>query len=138
LEGFSSDETAYVKFRKRVEDDENMVHNSTIRGSEMQKMFVEMFGKITRERLASRPDLLESFSPTFGVGCRRLTPGPGYMEALVQPNVDFITKGIESINETGLKLGGNDGRQVEVDVLVCATGFHTILSLISRSSAKAG
>ncbi|KAH7367036.1 hypothetical protein B0T11DRAFT_221447 [Plectosphaerella cucumerina] len=125
LEGFSSDEAAYLKFRKRVEDDGNMVHNSTIRGSEMQKMFVEMFGKITRERLASRPDLLQSFSPTFGVGCRRLTPGPGYLEALVQPNVDFITKGIESINETGLKLGGSDGRQVDVDVLVCATGFHT-------------
>lgn len=125
LEEFSKDEGSYLKFRKRIEDDGNMVHSSSLRGSDMQNMFVSFFSKITQERLAGRPDLLASFSPTFGVGCRRLTPGPGYLEALTQPNVDFITQGIDSINETGLKLSGPEGRQVDVDVLVCATGFHT-------------
>ncbi|POR38890.1 Uncharacterized protein TPAR_00894 [Tolypocladium paradoxum] len=125
LQEFASDDAAYTKFRKRVEHDGNMVHNSTIKDSDMQTLFVRMFAKITQERLASRPDLLESFSPPFGVGCRRLTPGPGYLEALVQPNVDFITQSIASINETGLKLAGTDGRQIDVDVLVCATGFQT-------------
>ncbi|KAF4333434.1 hypothetical protein FBEOM_12749 [Fusarium beomiforme] len=125
LEEFVKNKDAYLRFRKRIEDDGNLVHMSTVKDSEMQKQFVSMFSKITNERLSSRPDLLESFSPTFGVGCRRLTPGPGYLEALVQPNVDFITQGIESINEKGLKLSGPKGRQIDVDVLVCATGFHT-------------
>lgn len=91
----------------------------------MKKKFVSMFSKITNDVLGSRPDLLESFSPTFGVGCRRLTPEPGYLEALSQPNVNFITQGIESPNENGLKLTGPEGRQIGVDVLICATGFQT-------------
>ncbi|KAF5707179.1 monooxygenase [Fusarium mundagurra] len=125
LEEYVKSDDEYLRFRKRIEDDGNMVHLSTLRGSEMQKEFVAMFSKITNDVLASRPDLLESFSPTFGVGCRRLTPGPGYLEALSQPNVNFITQGIESINEKGLKLTGPEARQVDVDVLVCATGFQT-------------
>ncbi|KAI6764142.1 hypothetical protein HG530_007931 [Fusarium avenaceum] len=125
LEEFAKNDGEYLSFRKRIEDDGNLVHLSSIQGSEMQNTFVSLFSKITNDCLSSRPDLLESFSPSFGVGCRRLTPGPGYLEALVQPNVDFITQGIKSINETGLVLGGPDGRQVDVDVLVCATGFHT-------------
>ncbi|KAF5263665.1 hypothetical protein FOXYS1_5574 [Fusarium oxysporum] len=125
LAEFVKSDDEYLRFRKRIEDDGNLVHLSTLRGSEMQKEFVSMFSKITNDVLGSRPDLLESFSPTFGVGCRRLTPGPGYLEALSQPNVNFITQGIESINETGLKLSGPEGRQIDVDVLVCATGFQT-------------
>ncbi|KAF5700787.1 monooxygenase [Fusarium globosum] len=125
LAEFVKSDDEYLRFRKRIEDDGNLVHLSTLRGSDMQKEFVAMFSKITNDVLASRPDLLESFSPGFGVGCRRLTPGPGYLEALSQPNVNFITQGIESINETGLKLTGPESRQVDIDVLVCATGFQT-------------
>ncbi|KAH6968009.1 hypothetical protein DER45DRAFT_600285 [Fusarium avenaceum] len=125
LKEFTKNDGEYLSFRKRIEDDGNLVHLSSIQGSEMQNTFVSLFSKITNDCLSSRPDLLESFSPSFGVGCRRLTPGPGYLEALVQPNVDFITQGIKNINETGLVLGGPDGRQIDVDVLVCATGFHT-------------
>ncbi|EEU35498.1 uncharacterized protein NECHADRAFT_98200 [Fusarium vanettenii 77-13-4] len=125
LDEFAKNDDAYLRFRKRIEDDGNLVHLSSIRNSEMQKSFVSMFSNISNERLASRPHLLKSFSPSFGVGCRRLTPGPGYLEALVQPNVDFITQSIQSINETGLRLSGPEDRQVDFDVLVCATGFHT-------------
>lgn len=91
LDEFAKNGVAYLRFRKRIEDDGNLVHLSSIRNSEMQKSFVSMFSKISSERLASCPDLFKSFSPSFGVGCRRLTPGPGYLEALVQPNVDFTT-----------------------------------------------
>jgi hypothetical protein len=100
-----------------------MVHYSTIRGSDMASMFIGMFTEITKKRLAKKPELLASFSPTFGVGCRRLTPGPGYLEALIQDNVDFVTEDIDSINESGIQLKG--GRQVDIDVLCCATGFVT-------------
>lgn len=88
----------------------------------MQRAFVATFSKVTEDKLATRPDLLETFSPAFSVGCRRITPGPGYLEALCGDNVELITKNIESINESGLVV---DSRQVDVDVLVCATGFNT-------------
>ncbi|CAF3645406.1 unnamed protein product [Fusarium graminearum] len=125
LKEFAKNDDEYIRFRKRVESDGNLVHSSSLKGSEMQKHFVAQFAETTKQVLASRPDVLAAFQPDFGVGCRRLTPGPGYLEALIQPNVDFITTNIDSINEKGIKLTGDEGRQVDIDVLVCATGFDT-------------
>nr|BCT03375.1 Baeyer-Villiger monooxygenase [Exophiala jeanselmei] len=120
---FASNPEKYLKFRKAIEEDGNMVHSSSLRGSEMQNMFVDIFGKSAKESLSKKPELLEYFHPTFGVGCRRLTPGPGYLEALVQDNVDFVPEKIGSITETGIQLA--NGKHVDLDVLVCATGFNT-------------
>lgn len=113
----------YLKFRKAIEADGNAVYESNIKDSNMQKMFVEIFTASTKERLAKKPEILASMSPNFGVGCRRLTPGPGYLEALVEDNVDFISDKITSINANGIAL--ENGKQVDLDVLVCATGFNT-------------
>jgi hypothetical protein len=74
-------------------------------------------------RLAKKPEIVEHLTPSFAVGCRRLTPGPGYLEALVEPNVNFISTPISSINHAGVLL--SDNTQVDLDVLVCATGFKT-------------
>lgn len=88
----------------------------------MQKALVELFSKVTRDKLSGRPDLLEMFSPTFGIGCRRITPGAGYLEALCEDNVRLFSGDIESISTSGLTVSGN---HVDTDVLVCATGFST-------------
>jgi len=45
------------------------------------------FAHNMKEKLASKPEIFEQLLPNFPPGCRRLTPGPGYLEALVQPNV---------------------------------------------------
>jgi hypothetical protein len=39
------------------------------------------------QRLASKPWIAEHLIPDFAICCRRLTPGPGYLEALCQDNV---------------------------------------------------
>jgi hypothetical protein len=80
------------------------------------------FTNLMHEKLAKKPEILKSLLPNFSVGCRRLTPGPGYLEALVEDNVDFIETRIVSAHETGVKLA--DGRTIDLDVLICATGFH--------------
>jgi len=51
----------------------------------------------------------------------RLTPGDGYLEALIQPNVEPVYADITSINKSGLTT--EDGQHYEVDVIICATGF---------------
>lgn len=79
--------------------------------------------------------------PEFAVGCRRLTPGPGYLEALCEDNVrthspllpycvasypsqvTLETTHIARVTATGVVLV--DGRQVPLDVLICATGYDT-------------
>ncbi|KAK3060273.1 hypothetical protein LTS18_008912, partial [Coniosporium uncinatum] len=66
---------------------------------------------------------LKSFIiPTWSPGCRRISPGDGYLEALVQPNVEPVYSGIKKVTEKGILT--QDGVEHEMDVLVCATGFQ--------------
>jgi hypothetical protein len=89
----------------------------------MQRGGIALFREEMRQRLLQKPEIAEYLIPSFGIGCRRSTPGPGYLEALVQSNVDFITDGIAGITRNGVKL--DSGREISLDVLVCATGFQT-------------
>ncbi|KAJ9615416.1 hypothetical protein H2200_001491 [Cladophialophora chaetospira] len=70
----------------------------------------------------NNPAIENSLIPGWGPGCRRLTPGIGYLEALTKPNVELVFGGIESIDENGLVCAG---KQYSVDAIVCATGFDT-------------
>ncbi len=83
-----------------------------------------MFRAAMEEVLAPRPDLIKALIPTFAPGCRRLTPGTGFLDSLLQPNVNVIHDDrIASISETSITL--TSGATVtDIDVLVCATGFH--------------
>jgi cation diffusion facilitator CzcD-associated flavoprotein CzcO len=119
---FETNPEAYFKFRKVIEQDGNTVHGVTFAGSELQKGAVEAFRAMMKKRLANKPEIAEFLTPSFGVGCRRLTPGPGYLEALTEDNVEFVTTKIRSIMPNGVEL--ENGRIVELDALVCATGFN--------------
>lgn len=109
--------------RKVIENDGNMIHHSTIRGTEMQKAFATDFAASMRQRLARKPELFDTIIPTFAPGCRRLTPGKGYLEALTEPNVAVTSEALAEVTETGVRLAG--GREIELDALACATGFRT-------------
>jgi len=122
MDRFAADPKFYLEFRTILERDSNSVHSITLKDSEMQKMARADFTEVMRERLAAKPHILESLLPAFGVGCRRLTPGPGYLEALVEDNVDFITTPITRATSNSLIL--QDGEERKLDVLVCATGFQ--------------
>ncbi|KAK3330814.1 hypothetical protein B0H66DRAFT_75606 [Apodospora peruviana] len=114
----------YFRFRKVFEDDGNMIHDSTLKGTEQQAIFQGSFRSAMEAKLATRPDILEKIIPNFAPGCRRLTPGKGFLEALMEPNVDTIYESIGSITEIGIKLAAPSDRAIDFDVLVCATGFH--------------
>lgn len=75
-----------------------------------------------RIKLALRPEIADAIVPkNFAVGCRRPTPGNGYLEALCSENTEVVTQSIEEITPNGIKTA--DGVEHEVDVIVCATGF---------------
>lgn len=65
--------------------------------------------------------LLNRIVPDFAVGCRRPTPGNGYLESLTKPNVRVITNDIKMIVPDGIVL--STGELIKVDALICATGF---------------
>lgn len=72
--------------------------------------------------------LIKALIPDFPVGCRRMTPGVGYLAALTKPNVRPVTTEIAEVTPEGIKLG--DGELIAVDAIVCATGFN--LSFVPR------
>lgn len=92
------------------------------------------FVRILATQLTTNPAVV----PDFAVCCRRLTPGPGYLEALCEnnasrnasatihwannrlPQVDFVPSEILAITSTGIETA--DGKHTDLDVIICATG----------------
>ncbi|KAH7139734.1 hypothetical protein B0J13DRAFT_596754 [Dactylonectria estremocensis] len=74
-----------------------------------------------RRRLGQSNELAEIMIPKFAPGCRRLTPGPRYLEALQQDNVRFIKTGIQRITPDGIEIAS--GEHFELDAIICATGY---------------
>lgn len=58
----------------------------------------------------------------FAVGCRRPTPGNGYLEALSEENVRVVTDEISRVSPKGIVLV--TGEALDIDTLICATGFN--------------
>ena len=67
--------------------------------------------------------LEERLIPKWSVGCRRFTPGVGYLESLSKDNVTVVYGEINEITRNGCV--SDDGNEYPVDILICATGFDT-------------
>ncbi|KAM0555771.1 hypothetical protein ACHAPJ_006166 [Fusarium lateritium] len=83
----------------------------------------ENFTADMESRLQNKPDIIKHLVPTFPPLCKRLTPGPGYLEALTSLKINVIPTAISHIDETGIMT--YDGVYHPVDAIVCATGFLT-------------
>lgn len=122
---FMADETKFHVFRKTIESELNGYHPFSLKDSAMSEGVRQAFTALMTSRLTKNPALAEFLIPKFAPGCRRLTPGPGYLEALTESNVNVLFGEIEAVMPEGILM--KDGTTVELDVLVCATGFHTNL-----------
>ncbi|KAK5054942.1 hypothetical protein LTR69_008510 [Exophiala sideris] len=140
IQAFKKDSRVYQKFRKAlhalteilvsvVKDIERELqsnHKVVIKGSADQLIALEIFTENMRRRLSQKPELLDLLLPAFPPACRRLTPGPGYLEALASPKTELITQAVSKVDKTGITT--TDGRHRQVDAIVCATGFDTSFS----------
>jgi cation diffusion facilitator CzcD-associated flavoprotein CzcO len=118
---FREDPEYLQAYRTRMEKSSAAGWDMFYRGSELNLKFTEFTRNSMRERLGTRDDLKNKLIPNWSPGCRRLTPGEGYLEALTRDNVEAIWGEISKITETGLVTEA--GREIDVDILVCATGF---------------
>ncbi|KAL2162499.1 hypothetical protein VTH06DRAFT_7413 [Thermothelomyces fergusii] len=123
-ESFRDDRT-YLAFRKELEDKYWRRFSGFFRGSDLNREMRDRFVDIMRRRLAKKPELLADMIPDFSPNCRRLTPGPGYLEALTEDNVDYVRTPIRRFTATGIET--EDGRVREVDAVFCATGANVDL-----------
>ncbi|MCJ1292903.1 hypothetical protein MMC34_004456 [Xylographa carneopallida] len=123
IDAWLKDPTLYLSYRKKLEAELQSGHIITMKGSEAQKEARAFFTQLMRDRLAKKPQVADHMIPDFPPLCKRLTPGPGYLEALTKDNVDVVPTAIERITATGIET--TDGKHREVDAIVCATGFDT-------------
>jgi cation diffusion facilitator CzcD-associated flavoprotein CzcO len=116
------DPDIYYTFRKELESKFYRRFATIFKGSEQNTGLREDFIKLMAERLKKKPELLESIVPDFSPMCRRLTPGPGYLEALTEDNVSFITTPISHFTKEGIVT--TDGTERKVDAVICSTGAN--------------
>ena len=76
-----------------------------------------------KKQTTRKPSVLDQVLPEFPPGCRRLTPGPGYLEALSAENVNVISEPIVQVTTDGIIT--SDGTHRKADTIICATGFDT-------------
>lgn len=120
IEEFRRDPTKLVQHAKGIEDQVNglfelMYDNSPVQEQAQREMRARMAEYI------KDPRLVEGFTPKFQIGCRRITPGDPYMQAIGKENVDVHFTAVERLTEDGVV--GADGEERKCDTVICATGF---------------
>lgn len=111
--------------RKEIEHGFNMFFYALLNENPAQAAVYDLFKKNMTDRLNGDPELCAKLIPEWRVGCRRLTPGDGYLEALQEKNVSLQFNEIMEITSTGIKT--QDGLE-DFDIIVCATGFDVSFS----------
>jgi cation diffusion facilitator CzcD-associated flavoprotein CzcO len=99
----------------------NHFYEALIEGSEANLEARRRTKELMEKRLEKHPELARKLIPEWSLGCRRLTPGIGYLEALCADNCDLLVGHIDAITETGILM--KDGTHLEFDATICATGF---------------
>jgi len=82
----------------------------------------ERFSKRHLARQVSDAALREKLTPRYSMGCKRILLSDDFYPALTQPNVEVITDRIREVRANSIVTG--DGREREVDTIICGTGFH--------------
>ncbi|KAI3399789.1 hypothetical protein diail_5585 [Diaporthe ilicicola] len=118
---FANNPEALKQYRKRLQQITNVGFNMFVKGSQAQKEARRTTARAMRDRLGGDEELASKLIPDWEVGCRRATPGPGYLEAFTRENVSLVTDSIERVTASGICT--RDGREFDLDAIVCATGF---------------
>ncbi|KAJ0413944.1 hypothetical protein BJY00DRAFT_305957 [Aspergillus carlsbadensis] len=109
---FAENSAHLTEYRQGIESGMNGQWAIFLQHTEGQRSTREYMTQQMKEKLRN-PALEEALIPQWSVGCRRITPGVGYLEAL----------GHEKTQQAGCIC--DDGKGYPVDVLICATGFDT-------------
>ncbi len=85
------------------------------------RRIVETAARAYLRAVVRDPDLRETLTPDYELGCKRILISDDYLPALTRDDVRVCTDGIAEITPTGVVT--RDGEAVDLDVLVFATGF---------------
>lgn len=81
---------------------------------ENNKEGVRLAAEQMAEKLNHDPELCEKLIPKWELGCRRITPGPGYLESFLKPNCHLTNSPITKVTANAVHTA--DGKAYECDV----------------------
>ena len=92
-----------------------------------------------RKKVGKRDDLYAKLVPTYAPMARRLVVDNGWYDALLRPNVELVTAGIDHLTANGIV--ARDGELHEVDLVVLGAGFKVSeylfpVDYVGRDGAK--
>ena len=94
---------AYLhEYRKEIQRTNNRAFARFFKGSKAQQDCLEETKELMLLRLNNNKQLASLLIPEWEVGCRRETPGPGYLECFNRRNVSLKRCGIQSITSKGI------------------------------------
>ncbi|MEZ0342799.1 flavin-containing monooxygenase [Mycobacterium sp. pV006] len=75
----------------------------------------------TLERTIPDEALRERLTPDHPLGCKRLVFATDYLQALAEPHVEVVSSAARALRARSLVT--EDGTELDVDVVLCATGY---------------
>jgi cation diffusion facilitator CzcD-associated flavoprotein CzcO len=96
----------------------------TVLGTIVDRRLAKLLQRVAQrhlERQVPDPELRAKLTPSYTIGCKRITMSNTYYEALTQPNSEVITDAITEIRPHSIVTA--DGTEHEVDAIILATGF---------------
>lgn len=121
LHDFSYKPGHLLQKRKAFETVLNTYFGNFFKESTGQSALRDYLTREMAQKLSSSDGLDKLLIPSYAVGCRRTTPGIGYLEALLASNSETVMGEIRCIDMDGIV--SSTGKKHTLDVIVCATGF---------------
>lgn len=118
---FEQDSAAYLEYRRGLDATFHRGLAAMYKDSEASAKLRAELTALMSERVDHDRELLARLIPEYAPICKRLTPAPGYLEALRNPQVDYVTEAISEVQEHSIIT--RDGESHEVDAIITATGF---------------
>ena len=100
----------------RSESNISVIENGSDKTQEFKSIALK-----TLEATVADERLREQLTPDHPLGCKRLVFATDYLQTLVQPHVDVVSSPASALRSRSLVT--QDGSELDVDVVVCATGY---------------
>lgn len=88
-----------------------------------RRRLVQAYARWSLRTQIRNPELRDQLTPDYQPLCKRQVVSSSYYRAIRANNAELVTTPIERVTPHGIRLA--DGRELDVDLLVLATGFHT-------------
>jgi cation diffusion facilitator CzcD-associated flavoprotein CzcO len=101
-----------------------LAHEATVFGTIVDRRLskgLELIARRHLRRQVADPELRAKLTPSYTIGCKRITLSNAYYPALTQPNVELVTEPIREVRAGSIVTA--DGVERELDTIILGTGF---------------